>query len=366
MKKSSFLLIAALMMQGASCLANDEDEAQAVFELAERYEAGKDVEPDAQKYFTLLQKAAELGHAKAQMLLALIYDNGYIDYVNTTPRDREKALHWYQAAAEQGQPIAQLYYGIILLHGKGVDANVPLALKYLESAAKEGQVNALFHLGRHYLSQHDESLAAKGIAYYKQAAEALHPDAQTQLALLHMHGIGMDRDVPTAVKKLQALAVKNNLSALFELALCYETGMGVEEDKKEALKYYMKAANLGNRDALFLLATRYESGLGLPTDEKKAVEFYKEAAENGHAEALSKVALFYLRGHMMERNLPLAFQYAQKSAEEGYAPAMFNLASFYESGVGTAVNKEKAIFWYQRAADLGDADAAKKVKKLKE
>ncbi len=357
--------MAALIMQGTGCFANDKSDAEAIFKQAERYESGDGVEIDAQKYFTLLQEAAQLGHAKAQILLALIYDNGYIDYVNPTPRNREKALHWYKAAAVQGEPLAQLYYGTILLNSKDVEPNVPLALKYLNAAANEGLVDAQFRLGLYYLSQHDESLAAQGIAYYEKAAKALHPDAQTQLALLHMHGIGMDRDVPTAIKMLQALAEDNNISALYELAICYETGMGVEENKQEAFKLYTKAAELGNRDALYHLATCYESGLGMPADEKKAVEFFKEAAKNGHAAALGKVALFCLRGDMMRKNLHLAFEYIQRAAEKGHTPAMFNLASFYESGVGTPVNKEKAIFWYQRAADAGDEDAAKKVKKLK-
>ena len=54
--------------------------------------------------FKFCSVAAEQGNAEAQFNLGVMYDNG-----QGVKQDYFKAVEWYQKAAEQGHPLAQIY-----------------------------------------------------------------------------------------------------------------------------------------------------------------------------------------------------------------------------------------------------------------
>ncbi|MBA4143875.1 MAG: sel1 repeat family protein [Nitrosospira sp.] len=60
------------------------------------YDNGKGVPKDVAKAVHWYQKAAEQGHARAQIILAVMYTKG-----ERVPKDAVKAMEWYQKAAEQ-------------------------------------------------------------------------------------------------------------------------------------------------------------------------------------------------------------------------------------------------------------------------
>lgn len=77
---------------------NEPTDAQAQYELGLRYHSAKNFAQAVYCY----RKAAEQGHANAQYMLGLMYDNGY----GVMP-DYEEARKWYRKAAEQGDTFAQ-------------------------------------------------------------------------------------------------------------------------------------------------------------------------------------------------------------------------------------------------------------------
>lgn len=85
--------------------------------------------------------AAERGDAKAQFELGYAYWERK-DYAN--------ALTWYRKAAEQGHAIAQLNLGVLYANGQGVAQNYDEALKLYQSAADQGLAQAQYNLGRMY------------------------------------------------------------------------------------------------------------------------------------------------------------------------------------------------------------------------
>ena len=56
---------------------------------------------------------------------------------------RKAAAEWDRKAAEMGDPIAKLNYGLDLLRGYGVKQNPDLARRYIDEAADAGVEDAI-------------------------------------------------------------------------------------------------------------------------------------------------------------------------------------------------------------------------------
>lgn len=102
-----------------------------------------------------------------------------------------KATQYFRSAAEMGDPVGMLMYGLSVRHGWGCTANRPLAFQYLQKSAEHAVGD---------LKSRDSfaSTAAKG-----------------ELVL-----------------------------AIYELGICFRHGWGVEKNKKTAAYYFDIAANL--------------------------------------------------------------------------------------------------------------------------
>jgi TPR repeat protein len=78
-------------------------------------------------------KLAELGDARAQTVLALMYKYG-----EGTPEDQKKAFEWYRSAANLDYPPAQFNLGVMFHEGIGTEENSELAIKWYRKAALAG------------------------------------------------------------------------------------------------------------------------------------------------------------------------------------------------------------------------------------
>ena len=81
-----------------------------------------------------LRPLAERGHAEAQAILALMYQQGW-----GVPQDAVMAAHWYLAAAEQGHVGAQYQLGLLYDRGHGVPPSAVIAYKWLNLAAARAE-----------------------------------------------------------------------------------------------------------------------------------------------------------------------------------------------------------------------------------
>ncbi|KFH62190.1 hypothetical protein MVEG_11828 [Podila verticillata NRRL 6337] len=139
-----------------------------------------------------------------------------------------KATQYFRSAAEMGDPVGMLMYGLSVRHGWGCAANRPLAFQYLQKSAEHAVGD---------LKSRDSfaSTAAKG-----------------ELVL-----------------------------AIYELGICFRHGWGVEKNKKTAAYYFEIAANLGDPDAQNDLAWCYYHGVGVKKDMFKSAKYYRLAAAQG-------------------------------------------------------------------------------------
>ena len=126
------------------------------------------------------QKAAELGSARAQVILGNIFGKG----LQGKP-DYEQSVNWYRKAAEQGEPDGECGLAIRYALGQGVPVDLQEARRLFMAAADQGQLDAQYNLA--IMGEEgkggpaDRALAAH---YYQLAAEQGMIKAQFRLGQL--------------------------------------------------------------------------------------------------------------------------------------------------------------------------------------
>jgi TPR repeat protein len=124
--------------------AAEKGDPRAQRDLAFMYERGFGVAADPAKAAEWNRKAAMQGNAEGQLHLAKGLDEGV-----GVSKDAEQARQWYAKAARQEQPAAQLE----LARESAGQGNCPVAVHWYEEAAGHGQTQAMYELGRLYLSR---------------------------------------------------------------------------------------------------------------------------------------------------------------------------------------------------------------------
>jgi len=84
-----------------------------------------------------LESLANLGDARAQYNLGLLYDQGL-----GVPQSDALALRWYTQAAERGEPRAQYNLGIMYMNGQGTAPDPVLAYFWFSLAIAQGERKA--------------------------------------------------------------------------------------------------------------------------------------------------------------------------------------------------------------------------------
>ena len=74
------------------------------------------------------------GDARAQAGLGYMYYSG-----RGVERDNARGAELFHRAADQGEPTAQLFLGMMHFHSDGVPRSLPLAMMWLELAVAGGQ-----------------------------------------------------------------------------------------------------------------------------------------------------------------------------------------------------------------------------------
>ena len=84
-----------------------------------------------------LESLANLGDARAQYNLGVLYDQGL-----GVPQSDALALRWYTQAAERGEPRAQYNLGVMYMNGQGTAPDPVLAYFWFSLAVAQGESKA--------------------------------------------------------------------------------------------------------------------------------------------------------------------------------------------------------------------------------
>lgn len=237
--------------------------------------------------------------------------------------------------------------------------------------------------------------AAREIA---AAARAGLPQAQTQLGLCYLRGLGVPPSLAEARHWLTCAADAGDPAAMTELAAMAlrgdtdPTGRGVfadrtspgEPDHAAAVAFARRAAGAGSADAQALLAFILRSVPEMAESPDEADNLYRSSAlagsplgQLGHAMALLRDGAAaearplliaaaglptarFLLGVLDEAagDLPAAADHYRSAAQGGHTPAKTRLGLTLLTGRGVPRNPVQAETWLRRAAIDGDAIAA--------
>jgi TPR repeat protein len=99
------------------------------------------------------------------------------------------------------------------------------------------------------------------------------------------------------VRQLQRAADLGEAQAQHGLALCHLRGDGVAKDLAESVRLFLLAAAQGHAPAQSSLGLCYAVGQGVPVNYGESARWYRLAAEQGDTTAQNSLALLYLDGN---------------------------------------------------------------------
>lgn len=241
----------------------------------------------------MVDAAAQRGSPSAQVLLAVIYENGMTGHA----KNAALAAKWFERAAQQGNDYAQTMLADMYEAGRGVSKNYQLAADWREKAARRGNTRAQFLLGKMYLEGTQIKADRKLAAYWlnRAAVEGDHREARELLAQMDEHPAGSKSALdanPLAQSAQGSYADAAELVQFLE-GIAYKFRESLYKRPPEL----EKLARDGDADAQYQLARRYEAGThDLPQDNGLAVFWFKSAAQNGHPGAMKSLANIYREG----------------------------------------------------------------------
>jgi TPR repeat protein len=264
------------------------------------------------------------GNAEAQWKLGKLYANG-----TGVAKDYNKALMWFQKAADQGDSRAQNSLGVMYQYGKGVPIDF-----------------------------------AQALSWYTKSAAQNDAKAQDNIGLLYYRGSGVKQDMAQAIQWFNKAADQNNSDAQFNLGFVYQKGTGVPVDLAKAVVMYKKASDQGDSAAENNLAEMFSRGISVTQDYNQAFALFKAAAEKNNPAAEANLGSAYYKGQGVAQDYAQALQWFKKAADQGEASAQTKLGQMFENGEGTNQDTQAAIGWLTKAAEQGSPIAQNDLRKL--
>ena len=228
--------------------------------IALMYADGRGVSKDPVQAMSWFRQAALGGDPAAQYNLALIYERG-----DAIPQDKKESIRWLIAAADQNVLPAMLDLARTYMHPPdSTPPDIDRAIHYYEKAADLGSgiadaiLGTIFANGMQGKPDYDQS-----VKWYRKAAEQGQPDGQFGLGLRYALGQGVPLDLEEARRMFTAAADQGQMDAQYDLAIVYEEGKGTPADRSLAEHFYQLAADQGMPKAQFrlgrLLANKKQS-----------------------------------------------------------------------------------------------------------
>lgn len=95
-----------------------------------------------------------------------------------------------------------------------------------------------------------------------------------------------------AVSHLKLATTHRHPEATFNLGVCYESGVGIERNMKSAMECYRAAASLGHKKAMYNLGIFYVHGRGgLNRNHAAAIACFEAAEKMGLSQAKKALSL---------------------------------------------------------------------------
>ncbi len=162
-------------------------------------------------------------------------------------QDHGRAIRAFELLAQDGDPTAQNFLGVMHALGHGVDRDLAAAAFWYRQAAEQGSAIAQYNLGGLYENGQgvpaDPSVAAQ---WFQRAANVGLPQAEHALATLYYLGQGVGQDYRAAARLYRRAAEQGHVESQHNLGVLYLKGHGVAQDTVRANKWWHIAAALAD------------------------------------------------------------------------------------------------------------------------
>jgi uncharacterized protein len=287
------------------------------------------------------------------------------------------AFQLYARAGRTGLAEAEYRVGRCYLDGVGIPPNRAEGIRWLERAAHHGHVEAQSQLAVIHLhgaagepdprdasrsfdiSDIGDSDYAKALRQARMAAEAGSGEAQAVLAFILSAGPQDIRNLDEADRWYERSAAAGCPQGMLGHALTLIRKGGGEAVQRQVAVQLGKAADAGLPAALYLLGVISEPGLGVTRDERAAAEFYRRAAEKDHRSGQARWGKALMQGIGVDANRSEGESWLLRAALAGDPEAAAALGDLHATGGNRAANHAEAASWFRRAAEAGHKGAAR-------
>ena len=275
-------------------------------------------------------RAASTGNPSFEYQCGLCYKQG-----NGTPVDVDRAIFWFMNSAQKGYALAQVELGKRYIAGDHVKKDEELGLKYLYSAADQGNYEAkkrimgYFH-GPAYISDVEDFLVAYkcGIPPKYMTFSGFFDEKK----LYQMTNRGF-RKIP---------------SYGYALSICIEQRIGMDEGKvRDPLKPLVTSAILGYAPSIKRIIKMVIKNEKHPASDEELVIIYKNAIKQNIKIGYVLLSDCYKNGKGVKQDKQEALRLLKQGVIHGEKRCRLPLANYYkEEG-----NVELAEYWYKKAKE---------------
>ena len=308
-----------------------------------------------QKAFLDCKEAAEKGVASCQALLGTLYKYG-----NGVQQDNNLSLKWLQSAADQGDPGGLEILGDTLVSGfNGVPKNIALAHDLFVKSSIRGNTWADNQLGGMYrYGIHVTKNLADASRFFQFAADKGNPSAQANLADMYRLGDGVPKNPDLAFQWAMKSSEKKWPAGLNQLGILFRDGVGVRQDSERAIALFKEAASSRSPISFSNLGRMYLVGTGIPVNIPEARKWLEAGIKFNDGDSFALLSDIHIR---VAKNSPAdaakAFEYAQKAAMLNRSGGFNVLGYAYREGIGHPVDYPNAILNFRKSIELGNPNA---------
>ncbi|KAK9777249.1 hypothetical protein SCAR479_05978 [Seiridium cardinale] len=278
------------------------------------------------------------------------------------------AKKWFERGVQHGDAQSQWGLGLMALKGFGMPKNVQRATEFLKAAADQEFGPAQVALGALHLDQGNNDDLKIANHYFESAARYGNVEAMYYLAEMMHQGVGRDKTCGSALTYYKLVSEKAEpfVSSWAEANHAYEEG-----DLELAILDYVLAAEQGYEKAqnnVAYILDSSQSRLPLPSwlkrqgpkskllqDSALALLYWTRSAIQSNIDSLVKMGDYYLSGIGTEAAIDKAAQcYTGASEHFQSGQALYNLGWMHEHGVGLTQDFHLAKRYYDHALETND------------
>ncbi|MHA1597739.1 MAG: SEL1-like repeat protein [Alphaproteobacteria bacterium] len=266
--------------------------------------------------------------------------------------DYSSALSDFRILAKQGHAGAQYWIGVMYNKGRGVEVDIPEAIRWYRMAAAQDYVDAIYNLSWIYGKGAGVPIdMAKVVKWTRKAADLGDAESLYSMGVFHVQGNGVPVDLKKAEYYFRKATDQNYAYAVDGLGGLYDKNPRIFDE--ETVAWFRNRAESGNVGVQYLLAYLILEDKRFGAGPAESVEWFRRAALQGHAGAQGMLGIFYFQGRGIEKNIGEAVKWLTAAADAGDKHSPTYLAFVNAYGLNGPIDLEKVFRLLSLSAKRG-------------